>query len=400
MKLYQNIKKNYRFSFLNSLNVTHGIWMLYLASKGLNLFEIGLMEALYHISSFSFEVPTGAIADLWGRKASRVLGRVVSLIAILCILYGQNIFWFGISFILQALSNTLESGAGDALVYDTLKSLGKEEEYISVRGKQEVLFQLASMSSLLLGGYVAMTDYHRVYQIAFLITVFSLLQALTFMEPPIEKTEKKENLWHTFSHQIKESVSVIHGEKKIIFLILFLELFSALFTTEFFYIQNLLKGQGYTEVQIGLVLALGGLFAAMMAYFTPKIEKRIKEVGILTIIPLLAVLGFWGMTMKGIEPYAFVFLAMMEGILFVCISDYLNRLIPSKQRATVLSFQSMAFSIIMILIFPLVGKLGDGFGLQSAFILVAIMATISLSSISCIGLWKERKKKYDRYCGK
>lgn len=69
-------------------------------------------------------------------------------------------------------------------------------------------------------------------------------------------------------------------------------------------------------------------------------------------------------------------LGVLEVIIFVTTSDYINTLIPSKNRATIISFQSMIFSFFMIVIFPLVGKQGNLYSLTFAFIILAALATI------------------------
>lgn len=78
---------------------------------------------------------------------------------------------------------------------------------------------------------------------------------------------------------------------------------------------------------------------------------------------------------------AFIGLSMVEGIIFVTTTGYINKLIPSEQRATLLSFQSMFFSFLMIGVFPLIGKIGDIFTLQTSFQLIAFMATILLGNM-------------------
>ncbi|MHB8061499.1 MAG: MFS transporter [Ruminiclostridium sp.] len=83
-KLKRNISISYVYSFLMQLNITSAIWVLYLAFKGMSLVEIGFLEAIYHITGLFFELPTGAIADIYGKKFSVIAGRIVSVIA--CIL--------------------------------------------------------------------------------------------------------------------------------------------------------------------------------------------------------------------------------------------------------------------------------------------------------------------------
>src|SRR6056297_4316600 len=97
--LRKNVYKNYIFTFINNFNVTSGIWMLFLASRGLSLFQIGIMESIFHITSFIMEIPTGMVADLYGRKTSRLLGRVATIISFLIMLFSHTTIFFAISFI-------------------------------------------------------------------------------------------------------------------------------------------------------------------------------------------------------------------------------------------------------------------------------------------------------------
>ena len=65
-KLQRNIALDYLFCALRSFDVSGAIWVLYLIYKGLPLWQVGILEGIYHIASFLFEIPTGATADLLG----------------------------------------------------------------------------------------------------------------------------------------------------------------------------------------------------------------------------------------------------------------------------------------------------------------------------------------------
>lgn len=67
-KLERNIKIDYVSRFLANFDFSGAIWVLYLAYKGMNLWQIGILEGIFHVVSFLSEVPSGAAADLWGRK--------------------------------------------------------------------------------------------------------------------------------------------------------------------------------------------------------------------------------------------------------------------------------------------------------------------------------------------
>lgn len=381
-KLRNNVHKNYIFTFLRSFDLTQGIWMLYLAFRGLSLLEIGIMESIYHITSFTMEIPTGMIADLYGRKTSRFLGRLCHVIGTLAMLLGANVWIFGLSFALSAIGNNLESGAGEALVYDSLKEIGEEKKYMKIKGREEIFFQIASAVALLLGGYLGTINYSYVYILASVFGAITCLQTLTFVEPTIGKVVRNgSSLFSLFISQFTASIRVIKGDLRIVFIILAVEVSSTFLTTLFYYTQNYMKANGRNELQIGLILAIGGFVAAITALYTHRIEKVIGFRGLFTLLPIGLALCFWGVTFKGFTEIALILMLGVDSILAVVASDYINRLIPSEQRATILSFQSMAFSLFMIMLFPLIGRLGDIYGLLHAFRIIATVASIILLAI-------------------
>ncbi len=77
-----NIGIHYLYTFFSNLNLTHGLWMIYLASRGFSLVQLGILEGVFHVTSFLMEVPHRAVADLWGRQGqpeSQAVGRMHKL---------------------------------------------------------------------------------------------------------------------------------------------------------------------------------------------------------------------------------------------------------------------------------------------------------------------------------
>lgn len=392
-KLKSNINKNYLFVFLNNLDLTQGIWMIYLATKGMSLVQLGILEGIFHVTSFLMEIPTGVIADVYGRKASRILGRFFSLVNIAILIFANNFYLFAISFVFSALSYNLESGAGDALVYDSLKELNNEDKYMNVAGKQELFFQLGQLISYILGGYLATKNYYFAFLLTAIFIIITIVQSFTFTEPNIELGHKQDDsALKILKKQVTDSFKAITENKKIGFFIIFTEIILAFGTCLFFYLQNYFKNNGHTEFYIGIVFALSSLAEAFAASQAFKIEKIIKEKGILIVMPILTTACVWGIAIGKYPAIFFIAMMAIEGLIYVTMSDYINKLIPSKNRTTILSLSSMVFSFFMIFIFPLIGKLGDMYSLNTSFALLAIAGTI-LSILNIYLILKIEKSK-------
>jgi MFS family permease len=380
-KLSSNIKKNYLFLGLTTLDLTRGLWMIYLFTRGFSLIELGILEGIFHLTTFIMEIPTGIIADLWGRRFSRFLGRIIFLISLGIMFWSYSFTLQLIGFIITAIGYNLESGAGEALLYDSMKELGIEKKYKKTAGYNNLIFEAGGILSFLIGGYFAVhMGYTWVFIPSMIICIVSIMLAYSLHEPSITKHEqtrlRKMGWIKAMIVQTKESLKVVKERPKIAFLILFSELIFMFLTSLFFYLQTYWKSDGWDEFQIGIVLAATAVMSAISGLKGHSIEKKIGERGILLFAPLLLMIALWGIALTPYASFFFIITGLIDGLLYVAIQDYINKMIPSERRATVLSFQSMIFSLYMIIFFPGIGFFGDRFGLEYSFTGLAVIGTV------------------------
>ncbi|GCD12470.1 hypothetical protein Ctaglu_40930 [Clostridium tagluense] len=148
--------------------------------------------------------------------------------------------------------------------------------------------------------------------------------------------------------------------------------------------------RGISKGSIGVILATSALAAAITASQTHKIEKKIGEKVIITLFPIIISICIWGVALSKYYCIFFIVINTIDSIVFVAVGDYINKLIPSEKRATILSMASMIFSLYMIVLFPIVGKIADEFSLQIAFQVLAMVATI-MAAINIMVLRHKRK---------
>lgn len=381
-KYHKNIRLEYLYVSLGSMNLTHGLWMIYLASRGFSLLELGFLEGIYHVASFLMEVPTGAVADLWGRKYSRVCGRIMTVCAFAMMFLGRSFLVQALAFTCTALGNNLESGAGDALVYDSLLLDGKEHRYMHVAGRRELVYQVTAIIGFALGGYLALRSYAAVFLLSMLFAGSAAVCATVFKEPRIRRIQGPKEfpilrkIGSSMRSQFIDSIVIMRKRRRISFFIMFSELLFCLITIQFFYLQNHWISRGWTELSIGLVFSANSLIAGLVALQSAAIEQAIGERGVLTYVPLLLLLCLWGVAVTSYAPLFFIIYGCVEGILITAVGTYINRLLPSAQRATILSFQSMAFSLFMMVLFPITGAIAEHWSLHVAFICMAVAFSV------------------------
>lgn len=368
----KNITLEYIHTFTRNFSLTHAIWMLYLVARGFTILEVGMFEGIFHITSLTMEIPTGAVADIYGRKTSRMLGAILYAGYLIILALSYDVWLVGFGFVLCGLSYTLESGAGDALVYDSLLEDKKENVFNHVNRNKETIFQAASLLAALVGGYIATINHSMVFKYAIAITIISLVVLGFMKETTVDK--HPDGIKKKFKEQYVESFKYVLKDKKLILYIVIGNLISFPVTVLFFYSQNYYTYLGYSEFQIGIFLALASLTAIIGAWLVPKFKFSDKYV--FTIIPIIMIFLLW-MYLTEYSWIAFALLGGFETIMYIVILNHVNKGIPSDKRATILSISSMVFSILMIIVFPFVGYLAQTYSFEVGFIFNAGIVTLA-----------------------
>ena len=111
-----NIRKQlsrlYLSSVVSNLTIT-GAWLAILASRGFSLVEIGISETVFHITSIIFEIPSGVMADVFGRKKMLIVSNIMYTIATLIMIASNSFFMVCLSIAFHALTYNFSSGTGD-----------------------------------------------------------------------------------------------------------------------------------------------------------------------------------------------------------------------------------------------------------------------------------------------
>lgn len=268
------------------MNMQSSIWVLYLAYCGLHLAQIGLLEGIYHATSIVCEIPSGAAADLWGRKRCMILSNLCIAVSCVIMLFSKSFGWFAVSFAVQALGNNLNSGSEEALVYDSMKCLGQEEHYMGVYGRLNVLIEVAQGLATVAGGVLAEFSYFWCYAACVVIAVLALLPILWMAEPPqcgkaadtaggsvkdvpTEGAPAQRTIWETVKHHFAVSACILQEDARIgkssASILSFCGAHAAVF-----YSQQYFADFGYNKVQISVIMLLVGGASCLGALVSEK----------------------------------------------------------------------------------------------------------------------------------
>lgn len=395
-----NLKKQfaciYTSDFFSGLRITDAVWVALLAARGFSLWEIGLAESVFHIVSLLCEVPSGMAADLLGRKKTLVSGGVCMVLQSLLMAFASDLFTICFAMGLNALAMTMFSGTTTALLYDSLKQEGCEEKYIQVSANSSQISMLANAIGSLASLLKRFLGFAGFYLLSAAFEGVSTA-ALALMEEPIvtkaQASRGKQTLRALpgqFTKLARNSLSILRTTPLAAKLIVSSAVVSVPSYLTKMFLQQRLVELGWPTELLFLPLLLGGLACVAGT----EVGRRVRCRSMRRLYSACALLCGVGTLLVGAAPAWGGILGMMlvQGVLEVYLlheSQKLNDAIPSDQRATLISVDGMAYSLLMIPASPLVGAVGDAFG-QAGAGLALLGGAIMLSGVALLGKKPQR----------
>ncbi len=367
-----NVRASYLYAFLMDLSLTAPIWVLYLREeRGFSLTQITLMEVPLFLLIVLAEVPTGAFADRFGRRLSLMLASGILAVAMFVYGVATNYFVVLVSNVAWGLAFTFRSGADTALLYDSLKEAGREEEFQRINGRCWALRSSAALLGLLIGAPIAaVTSYSSAITLSALIFGCALPVAFAMHEPARTLAQSHEPYLRTLTSGLRDvwrrpplralfvgSGIVGAGAAGPLLLLL----------------QPWLAERGVATAQLGLWQAPLSAASVLSALATGWLLARLGERAAFLSLPLT--LGLCSAALARFEgaPVAVAFLgiALVRGLHEPLLAGNVNRRVESERRATVLSVQNVVGNVVMASVWPLAGVVADARGLPTVFALFA-----------------------------
>jgi len=374
--LKSNVWKFYVIATLG-MHFIAPIRILYLISFSLSFAQIGMMELAAAIVIVFLEIPSGIFADFVGRKASRMVAYVLSIIAFTCLSFGSSAPVFIFGWALSGAADAFESGANDALIFDTLKELGREKEYLKLKSHFLLIRTIAVIFGSIVGAWLYTFDHRLPW---YLITVSIILSTIIFStikEPTkLLKYKKLGDQLKEFKQSLVLSLSSV-DVRRLIILGLILALPMYIFTT--LLNQPYLISRGFSIQSLGLVFAFITGISGFVASFSHKIENKLKKR--LSFLLIFISFTVFLILMGAVNNY--LILAIVIGFYIVnnykdiIIDSYINQSIDSESRATVLSVQSFVKNIFISILFVFIGYLVDIFSIDVVLISMGIIIGIT-----------------------
>lgn len=371
-KYKNNIWKYYIASFLGGFAFFYNaIDTLYYRHWGLSYQQVGFLLATGMITTLILEIPTGAFADLYGKKKSILIASFSNLLGISCLIFGETFPIFLMGFVFWGISNAFNSGAGNALLYDSLKALGNEKTLTKHLGRLSSMFISVDILSSVLAPLFFAFSVKLPYQISWLAMIVVITIQLTMFEKIIIRSSENKNIIKENFIQIKNSFSEVKSNK----LFMWLTFIGFVFFASNKAISEIISGPflttvaGYTITTLSIILAGVSLIQTIAVFFTDKFENFLGLKKSLVLLLLLFPLSIflYSITKNNIIATILVigFYYSLVSFSEVVFEGNLSHNSSDDKRATLLSINSMIINTFALLFLPLFGFYVDHNSIQS-----------------------------------
>jgi len=406
----------FRFSlygFLKNLRFFEAFLLLFMREKGLSFTEIGVMFAFREICVNLFNIPTGALADLYGRKKSLILGLVAYVISFVIFSYADSIVGLYVAMFLFGIGESFRSGTHKAMIFDYLRMHNMTSEKTRIYGITRSWSQRGSASSVLIGAVIVYfgSGYQNIFIYSIFPYLFGILNILSYPTYLDRKKETGTNVGEIFHHLVKTAkkcwTSV--GLRQLLFQS---TIYEGSFRSVKDYLQVLIQTMALTLPLLGtimptqkiaiytaliyFVLYLVSSYASKSSHLFVKLMgndelKSIYAIMLLTTIFFgISALGFI-LQMSYVSILFLVLIFNLQNIMRPIMTARYDDLSHSEEQATILSIESQANSVGIFLIAPILGYLADHQNLAGVFLFCGVILGLYLMYVKMVSLLKKSK---------
>lgn len=372
-----NIKRQgallYLYEAVISFRMVDAVWVIFLLGRGYSLVQVGIAEGVFHITSMLFEIPTGMIADLFGRKRTMVLAGIAGMCSgiFMGLDQWQGFIYCGMMF--SAMSYNLASGTQEALMYDSLVSVGQEKDYRRMRSYISILGRVARSLACALSPVAIAIGYRGTYAVSAALCLSAALFMVGVQEPVVTEEQRRRSQYHLgelgmrMKNHIRTTLEFMREHPRTMCKLFADASVACPCYLILMYLQEHLVNCGWKESLIGIPVLFISLAGAAGAALASKNKMSVRR-----SVILCAVLGGIGTCLAGSSGLLLILFGscaaqLCEGFCEVMVSENVNRTFTSDQRATLISVDSMLYSVLMVVASPLTGFLGSRFGVAVIF---------------------------------
>ncbi len=380
--------------FFSAMVFTMPIIIVFLQQR-ISIFEVSFLMGLRYLVQLIFELPTGALSDLLGKKLTIIIGFIICSINYSLIPFGQSFGQFVLFYTFMGISNAFLSGSVDALVYDSLKQDHKEGTYLAVLSKQQFLYQIGLVIGSLAGGFLYVYNNGLPFYMVTFVSVIATVFSFFFIEPLVD-SEK-----FTIKNYLKQMKQGIKEIFKTTYLrrlsLLYISVGGITWSCAIYFNSFMLVELGFSDQTRGLLDGgLRLLNITILTWFLKQQRIFTRTVSIL-FFPAMMIFAFLpGRWLFGYYALPFVAASMVSATArWIILGKLTNQEFTSKYRATAISALSFFVGIVYVIITIVSGPIIQNFGgVRMMYTLLGVLTIITVLPLA-ISVLKRQTYEYN-----
>ncbi|MDO8649014.1 MAG: MFS transporter [Candidatus Peregrinibacteria bacterium] len=373
--LHPNIRRIYAIQMCTGAIIAIPTITLFFMENGLSMQQIFLLQGVFSLSQAFFELPTGHLADQWGRRQTVILGCAFAFLAFVFYALSGGFWGILLAELLLGFGASCLSGTLEALTYDTLLTTEQTGLYRRIVGHQFFLHFSSEAACSVLGGFLALISLRAPLWATVVPFGIAVLIGLTLEEPERHKEQETEHL----KSLMRRSAQMLK-KPTIRGIVLVQAVISTMTLMLFWFTQPYQSLIALPLEFFGIVHAIMVIMGAIASKLTHRVEKlmddRLFLIGIASVVTVCYVsLGF---IVHPAGLLLFLVARVSWGFLTPLTSDIVNRLAPSEMRATALSLRAFTGRLLFVAASPVFGAIADTVSISTALLSAGVAGGCAL----------------------
>ncbi|MBU2651767.1 MAG: MFS transporter [Bacteroidetes bacterium] len=389
------------YGFFKNLRFFEAFLVLFFLEKGLSFFEIGLLYSLREITIYIFEIPTGIIADSFGRRKTMLLAFVFYILSFFVFFLSGFFEAFVVAIVFYSLGDAFRTGNHKAMVIEYLSFKGWLQDKVHYYGNTRSWSQMGSALSAITGGFIVFYtgSFRYIFLFSIIPYILDLILVITYpriLDGDIQKFNKrlvKKEFQKLFRHYRNSLVKAT-----VLKAVFNLSVFSGYYKAVKDYLQPLVKTYAISvpllltltiEQRSSLLVGFVFFIIFLLSSFASRISGRVSTWFDNLAIPLnlTLIIGFFAGILSGIffnmgfflvSIVLFVVIYMIENLRKPIGVAFISEAVDKRIMASAISTDSLLQSILAAIIAPVIGLLADHLGVGYGIVIITVILAISL----------------------
>lgn len=376
----RNTSIYYATQLLHSLIFTIPIWIVYYQGK-ISVVEISSLISIQYVFQIILELPSGALADLIGRKYTNFFGFVIGAVSFLIFPLATNYWHFLILACMAGILDSFRSGSEEALLYDSYKQSNNESLFKKAYANGNMLYQVGLITATALGGFLFNINYAIPYVLYGVCLMIGAALILFYIEP---KIDSQRFSFKNYLKQISDGAKQVFKNEYTKNLSLFYIFVGGIaWSSTIYFNEFMMVDFGFGNDTRGYLSAGMRVLNVLLIGSVLKNDKLFNFSRTVIFFPLVMLVAYTpGIFLNGVFGLPFIQMAMIATTArWIVLSPLTNETFDSKYRATAISFLSLLIGFVYVFLTGISGPLISTLGIKTMYSLLGLVTLLTVVPI-------------------